>query len=246
MFNKPNKSLYLKLVDDILLQLTTSQIKVGDRLPPEAEYAASLGVSRSTLRLAFARLEQLGILKRRKRGGTEIISAKPVPRFSMKIGGNYNWLNTTRKTFFEIREIKSVGCEDNEALEKFSDESKIWLRCTGVRRYSGESLPFIWSQLYVAEKYSDINVTVGDKPNSINQLIEERYGLTLHRVVQSYSAKKCSESTAETLGLVKGSAVMSAKAELYEHNDELLLYLNSVFDSKRFKITTDVDVTAPN
>ena len=246
MFNKPNKALYLKLVDDVLLKLTTSQFKVGDRLPPEAEYAASLGVSRSTLRLAFARLEQLGILKRRKRGGTEIISAKPVSRFSMKIGGNYNWLNTTRETFFEISEVKSVGCEDNEALEKFSDESKIWLRCTGVRRYAGEPLPFIWSQIYVAENFSDLNLKVGDTPNSLNALIEERYGLTLHRVVQSYSAKKCSESIAEALGLVKGSAVVSASAELYKHKNELLLYLNSVFDSKRFKVTTEVDVTTPH
>jgi len=67
-----SRALYKILADDLLLKISNGEIKVGERLPPEAEYAEQLGVSRSTLRQAFSQLEHSGILKRRKRGGTEV------------------------------------------------------------------------------------------------------------------------------------------------------------------------------
>jgi len=82
-----SRALYKILVDDILRKIGSGEIAVGERLPPEAEYAESLGVSRSTLRQAFAQLEQNGIIKRRKRGGTEVISNTPVQKFNMVTNG---------------------------------------------------------------------------------------------------------------------------------------------------------------
>jgi len=84
-----SRALYKILVDDFMRKIASGEIAVGERLPPEAEYAETLGISRSTLRQAFARLEQSGVIKRRKRGGTEVISNKPVPRFNMVTSGFY-------------------------------------------------------------------------------------------------------------------------------------------------------------
>jgi GntR family transcriptional repressor for pyruvate dehydrogenase complex len=45
----------------------------GDRLPPERELAAELGVNRTTLREALKRLEQLGLLSIRHGDGTRVL-----------------------------------------------------------------------------------------------------------------------------------------------------------------------------
>lgn len=63
------KALYLQVSDTILKQISAGERKVGDRLPPEADFATELGVSRSTLRLAFNQLESHGVLRRRKKAG---------------------------------------------------------------------------------------------------------------------------------------------------------------------------------
>lgn len=77
---------------------------VGDKFPPEADYAAELGVSRSTLRLAFADLEASGVLKRRKRAGTVIISDAPRQRFNMATTGINELLSLGRDTQrFQVR-----------------------------------------------------------------------------------------------------------------------------------------------
>jgi len=44
-----SRALYKILVDDTLRKISSGEIAVGTRFPAEAEYAESLGVSRSTL-----------------------------------------------------------------------------------------------------------------------------------------------------------------------------------------------------
>ncbi len=64
------------LVDDTELALrawlATGSHRPGDRLPPELELAAMLGVSRGTLRTALDRLEEAGEITRRQGSGTYV------------------------------------------------------------------------------------------------------------------------------------------------------------------------------
>ena len=50
--------------------LAPGRYRQGDRLPPEHEVAAMLGVSRGTLRSALQRLERSGEIVRRQGSGT--------------------------------------------------------------------------------------------------------------------------------------------------------------------------------
>ena len=47
--------------------------KAGDRIPPEAEFVNSLGVSRVTVRAGLARLVERGVLERRQGSGTFLV-----------------------------------------------------------------------------------------------------------------------------------------------------------------------------
>jgi GntR family transcriptional regulator len=53
-------------------RLAPGRARPGDRLPPEKDLAASLGVSRGTLRLALERLESKGEIVRRQGSGTYV------------------------------------------------------------------------------------------------------------------------------------------------------------------------------
>jgi GntR family transcriptional repressor for pyruvate dehydrogenase complex len=57
--------------------ITERQLKAGDRLPPERELAASMGVSRSSLREALRALAMMGVTEMRHGDGTYLTSLEP-------------------------------------------------------------------------------------------------------------------------------------------------------------------------
>src|SRR5918992_883286 len=57
--------------------LATGRHRPGERLPPEQELSAHLGISRGTLRTALQRLEETGEIVRRQGGGTYVGRGAP-------------------------------------------------------------------------------------------------------------------------------------------------------------------------
>src|ERR671931_139537 len=64
------RSSLVDVAEDALRRwLATGRHRAGDRLPPEQELSARLGISRGTLRTALRRLEERGEIVRRQGSG---------------------------------------------------------------------------------------------------------------------------------------------------------------------------------
>src|SRR3954463_12239618 len=61
----------------LIALITERQLRPGDRLPPERELAASMGVSRSSLREALRALAMVGVTEMRHGDGTYLTSLEP-------------------------------------------------------------------------------------------------------------------------------------------------------------------------
>ena len=61
----------------LIALITERQLKPGDRLPPERELAATMGVSRSSLREALRALAMVGVMEMRHGDGTYLTSLEP-------------------------------------------------------------------------------------------------------------------------------------------------------------------------
>lgn len=64
-------------IEKIKAMITSGALRAGDRLPREADLAASLGLSRSSLREAVRALELVNILDVRRGDGTYVTSLEP-------------------------------------------------------------------------------------------------------------------------------------------------------------------------
>lgn len=73
----------------------------GDRLLPEPELAASLGVSRTTLRQALARLEDAGLIHRRPGAGTVVAR----PSLDQPLGGTVTLRQAASAVGFDLTPI---------------------------------------------------------------------------------------------------------------------------------------------
>ncbi|WP_019244456.1 MULTISPECIES: GntR family transcriptional regulator [Bacillus] len=71
--DKLKRPLYIKVYDELLLQISKNTYPVGSRLPSEPDLAKSLGVSRVTLRQALALLQDDGLVRNERGKGNFVI-----------------------------------------------------------------------------------------------------------------------------------------------------------------------------
>jgi len=233
-------ALYQQVSQQILRQIQSGELKVGDRLPPEAKMANVLGVSRSTIRLAFTELENVGVLSRRKRTGTQIISSTPQKKFSMATQGVHEILSLGRDTRLDIKGIRNAKAQDIPELDGHVSETGYWLEVYGTRTLNNDNVPFSVNRIYVPARYSGIEPLLSDDVTSVFQLIENTFDLAVSRVKQSTRAVACDNDDAKIMGLRSGSAVLRIDAELYANDGKLLEISVAKFDSERFQLQTDM------
>lgn len=66
-----------QIADVIQEMITTQQIRVGERLPPERELSQLLNVNRSTIRHAIGLLQERGLVQMKAGSGTYVIEMPP-------------------------------------------------------------------------------------------------------------------------------------------------------------------------
>jgi len=72
------KKLADSVIEEIRTRLNAGELKVGDKLPNQHDFAAQLGVSRTVLREALHTLALLGVIEQRPKLGTIIRDRVPV------------------------------------------------------------------------------------------------------------------------------------------------------------------------
>lgn len=235
-------TLHSRVEENILDRIQSGAWLVGDRLPKEEDLAAQLGVSRSTLRMAFASLERKGVLQRKKRAGTRIISDRPTSRFSMVTGGLSEVLSLGRDTGFDIAGTQSVADGEIAILKGLKSETGYWLEITGTRKIGEDEPPFNWSQIYVSGRYAGIGPALGHGVTSVFEVIENAFGTSVSRVNQKVLAIACPEAAAEAIGLRAGDPALQIVAKLYDQDDRLFEVSSAIFDPDRFQVNTDVRI----
>src|SRR3974390_3519576 len=67
-----------KIADTLLEAITSAKYPIGTTLPNENQLSAKFKVSRATVSVALRHLEELGLVYRRPRTGTQVVSRFPL------------------------------------------------------------------------------------------------------------------------------------------------------------------------
>ena len=101
--------------------IKTTQLKAGDRLPPERELSKQLGVSRPSLRAGLRALSSMGVLKSRQGAGTFVsdgpptLDSEPLRLLAALHGFSFDHM-------FETRSILEVGAAGLAAENATSEQ----------------------------------------------------------------------------------------------------------------------------
>lgn len=104
------KPIYLQIIDDIKKQLIRGDLKVGDKVISQREYAQKMKVNPNTVQRAYREMESMNIVETIRGQGT-FISNRPEMLEEIKSEMAENILR------FFINEMRSLGFDDEKTMD---------------------------------------------------------------------------------------------------------------------------------
>ena len=107
--NLKSESVVQKVINCLTDAMVTKQLKPGDKIPPEPELAAALGVARTSVREATKILTYLGVLESKRAEGTFVTSGFKESMIDPMVYGIILNQDDDFKSLIELREMMEVG-----------------------------------------------------------------------------------------------------------------------------------------
>lgn len=221
--------LYYQVASQIEAAIDSGELPVGARLDNEVELAATLGLSRPTVRQAIGSLVDKGLVVRKRGAGTQVVFNK-VKR-SLQLSSLFDDLTEIDRspgTRVLVNEVEQVPGELAATLGlNRTDEV---LRLERVRFAGGEPIARMHNHL-PADLISPSTDELAER--GLYQLLRGA-GVRLHAADQTIGARVATEDDSELLDEPVGAALLTMERTTYDQAGRVVEYGSHVYRASRY------------
>jgi GntR family transcriptional regulator len=220
----------------ILAQISTGQLRPGQKLIAERELAAEYQVSRSTLRQALSALEEVGVVRRLPgRGGGTFVASEKLDRDLSQIVGVPSLLRGqgfTAGTKLVSAAVLQADVKTQLALGLSEGEHVFDV----VRIRLADSIPI---SLEHARFPADMFPGLLERPlgDSIYELLSKHYGTVPDEAVEQIDLINATTDEARILEVQLGSPLLSVTRTTMDTQGRKIEYSHDLFRGDRTRIT---------
>jgi GntR family transcriptional regulator len=214
--------------------LAPGRYRQGDRLPPEHEVAAMLGVSRGTLRSALQRLEESGEIVRRQGSGTFVGRMAAPTAFGERLERLEPYSSVARRRGLELssRDLKiehrAVGGEAGDALGLQADAQATTVSRTLVA--GGSPVAVMFDVVHPSIKLgADLRAALEDGQMVLDVLIDSGVPVTFARTRVIPALLTPRERAGKLLGIRRTTAGLELEELIFAGHDERVAYSRDLF-----------------
>lgn len=204
---KGSISLYMQIKDLLLARITKGDWLPGSIIPSEMNLAHELGVSQGTVRKAITELVENNVLTRRQGKGT-FVSNHDVNRALFHFFHITD--NKGHKVLPDSRVLtcrRKIATRKEASVLQLPGETEV-TRIERVRSIAGKAT-MIETITLPADPFGELGKGSEDElPNTLYELYETRYGITIHSADEQLRAIAASKHDARLLGLEVGTPVL--------------------------------------
>jgi GntR family transcriptional regulator len=233
MINKNSPiPIYYQLEEHIKALIENSELKPGDVLPPEREYAEKYQISRMTVRQAFTQLVNEGYLYRLQGKGTFVAERK----IEKPLQGITSFTEDMKARGLEPGS-QLVNFEIVPATSQIAGQLKISeggpvYEITRIRLADG--VPMALETNYISANLIK-GLTEQIVSQSIYAYIEGQLKLRINSASQIIEASIASQKEAKFLNITKGAPVMLIQRNAFLQDGSTLEFVKSVYRADRYK-----------
>jgi GntR family transcriptional regulator len=225
---------YQEIMQSIADEISSGRVALGERLPTEPELCVQYETGRHTIREAIRGLVDIGMVERRPRIGTTVISSEPIagyrwlPGSAAEIAANVeaSRIIHARRSVIEADEVIAgrLGCAVGDR----------WFRFAGPRilRDKSSALPICFSEQYVPNT-EKARRTIATGAFSTHDMADQS-------VQQEIRADLLDGEQAKALHAAEGSAALVVVRRHRNVRNKLIAIGVHTHPSDRFSITTEL------
>ncbi|MGC4377780.1 GntR family transcriptional regulator [Fictibacillus sp. Mic-4] len=238
MINKHSPvPIYYQIEQSIKNLIDKGDLKPGDMIPSEREYAENYQISRMTVRQAINNLVNDGYLIRQKGKGTFVASQKIEQKLlgltsfteDMKARGHVP--STLLLDFKKIDATNELAVNLNVQMGDALYEIK--------RIRLADGFPMALETNYMPVQLVH-HLTEEVAKGSIYQFVEQRLGLEIDYATQELESSVARETESELLNIAKGAPVLHIKRRTFLKNGCPLEFVHSIYRGDRYKFVIDM------
>ena len=198
---------YREIADKLLRDIGSGALAVGNVLEPEQELSLKFRVSRGTIRQSLALLEEQGVILRRQRSGTKILSRFPGKGL---VSGEQLLEDWARYGIEYPLRVSSVSRRELPS-DLFKGEDRAsgkWLCVVGLRYPIGSRVPISYCESFIHPEFSEIEQDLSHTPIPMFAHVERRYGRVIESVQVQLRAMGLPREMAQPLGAEAGQPAL--------------------------------------
>lgn len=207
------KAFYRVVYDDLMKKIQNKELKVGDKLPSEAELEKQYGFSKTPIRQALHKLEDKGYIYRLQGKGSFVANYQPLEHWTQLTGfKNYydvEWDKISAETIESCTkpassEILKLGFKDVQSVNYLKR----------VRLYEGK--PFVFMEHYVSPR---VPLSVFEKDpmfiSAVSKIIKDYLKMDFAKVYETIEAVGATKEIAKHLNINKGYPLLKIIRKAY-------------------------------
>jgi GntR family transcriptional regulator len=229
---------YFQLQQILRELIEQGELTEDERLPGENQLCESFEVSRTVVRQALGELENEGLVERHKGRGT-FVAKKKLPDFLVqKLTGLYEEaLVHGRRIQSTVRKLERVPAGGPIARELALVEGDPVILLDRIRYIDGE----LWTAntTYLPYELCPELLDEDMTRQSLYELLENRYRITIATAKRSVEAILASTSIAKALGIGEGAAVLVLRSISFTDDGRPVEYFVSYYPGEKslFEVT---------
>lgn len=221
--------LWFQLAKILEESIVRGDVTPGTLLPNEVELAASLGLSRPTMRRAMEHLVDEGLIVRRRGIGTRVV--QPKVRRPLELTSLFEDLDRTkRKPRTDVLDLELVAAT-SEVSKTLGVAPHAQVTKLVRLRWAGD-LPIAVMTNYVPVDLAPLSSSDLER-HGLYQLLRQS-GVTLHSANQVIGARSATSSEATLLDEPRRSAVLTMERTAYDDHGRAVEFGTHVYAASRY------------
>lgn len=233
---------YLQVCNDLVAMIRNGDVAVGDMLPTELELCDRFEISRHTAREALRRVEDMGLVERKRGSGTRVTAREAPVVYNQYVANMDELMQYGQATRLAICSAardpvpahlaSALGCKPGQSVPHL----------VGLRSYRDQdsALPICVTEIWVPNANRAQEKDLLDLDQSERALYRVLDFSRLSRVRQTLSADNLGRAAADLLAADPDSAALVINRRYHDLDDRLILMAISTHPKERFRYSTEL------